>query len=49
MNRGCLIAPYRGVRYHLKEYSTRPPQNAKEFSTYDMHHCATLLKEHLVY
>uniref|UniRef100_A0A2N9H1E1 Myb/SANT-like domain-containing protein n=1 Tax=Fagus sylvatica TaxID=28930 RepID=A0A2N9H1E1_FAGSY len=30
MNRGRLIAPYRGVRYHLKEYSTRPPQNAKE-------------------
>jgi hypothetical protein len=30
MNRGRLIAPYRGVCYHLKEYSTRPPQNAKE-------------------
>ena len=30
MNRGRLIVPYRGVRYHLKEYSTRPPQNAKE-------------------
>ncbi|XP_023765600.1 uncharacterized protein LOC111914097 [Lactuca sativa] len=25
-----LMAPYRGVRYHLKEYSTRAPQNAKE-------------------
>ncbi|CAI9302075.1 unnamed protein product [Lactuca saligna] len=25
-----LIAPYRGVRYHLKEYSTRAPQNARE-------------------
>ena len=30
MNRGRLIASYRGVRYHLKEYSTRPLQNAKE-------------------
>lgn len=25
-----LITPYRCVRYHLKEYSTRPPENAKE-------------------
>ncbi|XP_076958315.1 uncharacterized protein LOC143634008 [Bidens hawaiensis] len=25
------MTPYRGVRYHLKEYSTRAPQNAKEF------------------
>ena len=26
-----LITPYRGVRYHLKEYSERnPPQNYKE-------------------
>ncbi|CAI9295162.1 unnamed protein product [Lactuca saligna] len=25
-----LMAPYRGVRYHLKEYSTRTPQNARE-------------------
>ncbi|XP_076951564.1 uncharacterized protein LOC143624958 [Bidens hawaiensis] len=25
-----LITPYKGVRYHLKEYSTRAPQNAKE-------------------
>ncbi len=30
MNRGRLIAPYRGVSYHLKEYSTCSPQNAKE-------------------
>ena len=42
MNRGHLIAPYRAVHYHLKEYSTLPPQNA-------MHHCAMLLKEHLLY
>ncbi|XP_068497479.1 uncharacterized protein [Phaseolus vulgaris] len=26
-----IITPYRGVRYHLKEYSRRGPQNAKEF------------------
>ena len=25
-----ILTPYRGVRYHLKEYSGRPPQNAKE-------------------
>nr|XP_023876605.1 putative nuclease HARBI1 [Quercus suber] len=29
INRSCLIAPYSGVHYHLKEYSVRP-QNAKE-------------------
>ncbi|KAK9999017.1 hypothetical protein SO802_018620 [Lithocarpus litseifolius] len=30
MNRGRLIAPYSGVCYHLKEYSSRPLENAKE-------------------
>ena len=30
MNRSCLIAPYRGVRYHLKEYFVRPPKNVKK-------------------
>ncbi|XP_059635639.1 uncharacterized protein LOC132277813 [Cornus florida] len=25
-----LITPYRGVRYHLKEYSSRAPENAQE-------------------
>ncbi|KAJ8748877.1 hypothetical protein K2173_013309 [Erythroxylum novogranatense] len=30
MLRSGLIAPYRGVRYHLKEYSARGPENAKE-------------------
>ena len=30
MNRSRLIAPYRRVRYHLKEYSIHPPENAKE-------------------
>ncbi|KAL4561033.1 hypothetical protein LXL04_033194 [Taraxacum kok-saghyz] len=25
-----LMTPYRGVRYHLKEYSARPPKNARE-------------------
>ena len=28
--RSRLIVPYRGVRYHLKEYSTRGPQNAEK-------------------
>ncbi|KAK9983730.1 hypothetical protein SO802_033255 [Lithocarpus litseifolius] len=30
MNRIRLIAPYRGVHYHLKEYYVRPPENANE-------------------
>ena len=30
MNRSRLIAPYRGVRYYLGEYSVRPPENVKE-------------------
>ena len=30
MLRSELIAPYRGVRYHLKEYSSRPPENSRE-------------------
>ena len=30
MNRSRLNAPYREVRYHLKEYSVCPPENAKE-------------------
>lgn len=30
MLRSGLIAPYRGVRYHLKEYSKCPPKNARE-------------------
>ena len=29
MNRSHMIAPYRGVRYHLEEYSVRPLENAK--------------------
>ena len=24
------MTPYRGVRYHLKEYSARPPENPRE-------------------
>ncbi|KAI3749692.1 hypothetical protein L2E82_20308 [Cichorium intybus] len=27
---GSLMTPYRGVRYHLKEYSARAPENARE-------------------
>ena len=30
MNRSSLIAPYRRVRYHLKEYFVRSSKNAKE-------------------
>ena len=30
MNRNRLIAPYKRVHYYLKEYSVRPPENAKE-------------------
>ncbi|KAL7234927.1 hypothetical protein ACSBR1_018404 [Camellia fascicularis] len=30
MLRSALIPHYRGVRYHLKEYSNHPPENARE-------------------
>ena len=30
MNRSGLMAPFKGVRYHLKEYSTREPENTRE-------------------
>ncbi|XP_050280325.1 uncharacterized protein LOC126721316 [Quercus robur] len=30
MLRSGLMAPYRGVRYHLKEYSARGPENVEE-------------------
>ena len=30
MLRSGLIVPYRGVHYHLKEYSARGPENAEE-------------------
>ena len=30
MLRSGLITPYRGVRYHLKEYSRNPPRNARD-------------------
>jgi DDE superfamily endonuclease len=30
MIKSGLITPYRGERYHLKEYSKNPPQNHRE-------------------
>ena len=30
MTRSSLITPYRGTRYHLKEYSRNPPRNPRE-------------------
>ncbi|GLT83173.1 hypothetical protein SLE2022_014780 [Rubroshorea leprosula] len=38
MLKSGLITPYRGVRYHLKEYSNNPPQNAKEL--FNLRHAA---------
>ncbi|KAJ9552217.1 hypothetical protein OSB04_016262 [Centaurea solstitialis] len=38
--RGSLIAPYRGVRYHLKEYSSRAPQNSREL--FNLRHSSLL-------
>ncbi|KAK3211590.1 hypothetical protein Dsin_016296 [Dipteronia sinensis] len=32
MLRSGLIAPYREVRYHLKEYSSHPPENSQKLS-----------------
>ncbi|XP_059461071.1 protein ALP1-like isoform X1 [Corylus avellana] len=29
-NRNGILSPYRGVRYHLKEFSDHPPENEKE-------------------
>nr|KAJ0224982.1 hypothetical protein LSAT_V11C100023760 [Lactuca sativa] len=33
-----LMAPYRGVRYHLKEYSAWAPENAEEL--FNLHHAS---------
>ncbi|KAK9273745.1 hypothetical protein L1049_018555 [Liquidambar formosana] len=30
MLKSSLLPPYKGIRYHLKEYSTRAPENARE-------------------
>ena len=30
MMKGGIISPYRGVRYHMKEYSRNPPRNMQE-------------------
>ena len=30
MLKGGFITPYRGERYHLKEYSRNPPRNPRE-------------------
>lgn len=35
-HRTTLLTPYRGVRYHLKEYSCRAPQNPREL--FNLHH-----------
>ena len=29
-NKNEILSPYRSVRYHLKEFSDRPPENAQE-------------------
>ena len=29
-NKNGILLPYRSVRYHLKEFSDRPPKNAQE-------------------
>ena len=29
-NKNGILSPYRSVRYHLKEVSDRPPENAQE-------------------
>ena len=30
VNKNGILSPYRSVRYHLKEFSDRPPENAQE-------------------
>ena len=29
-NKNGILSPYRSVRYHLKEFSDRPPENEQE-------------------
>ena len=29
-NKNGILSPYRSVRYHLKEFSDRPPKNEQE-------------------
>ena len=29
-NKNGILSPYRSVRYHMKEFSDRPPENAQE-------------------
>ena len=29
-NKNGILSPYRSVRYHLKEFSDRPPENVQE-------------------
>ena len=36
MLRSGLITPFRGTRYHLKEYSARGPENVEEL--FNHHH-----------
>ncbi|KAK9272458.1 hypothetical protein L1049_002831 [Liquidambar formosana] len=47
MLKGSLLPPCRSIRYHLKEYSTRTPENTREL--FDMHPCAMLSRDVLVY
>ena len=43
MNRSHLIAPYRRVHYHLKEYFVRSPETAKEL--FNLWHASLALKK----
>lgn len=43
-----FIVPYRGIRYHPKEYPARPPKTSQELLIIDMHLYVIQLKEPLV-
>ena len=47
MLRSTLLAPYKGVRYHLKSIQEIHHKILKSYSTLDMHPYAMQLKEHL--
>ncbi|KAH7672088.1 hypothetical protein IHE45_09G030500 [Dioscorea alata] len=46
MLRSGLITPYRGERYHLKEYSRNPPRNPREL--FNLRHAEPEVWQHLI-
>jgi len=49
MLKRAVMTPYGGVKYHLKEFTRRGPQNSHELFNTVIHHWEMWFKEHLVY